>query len=332
MDNGVDVDAPLEPMTGDSGRKYGTCDPNNKSRFICDFCEKPTTGGVYRLKQHLVGGFTNVLKCMKCPLHVRQEIRDYMLKKARAKEVMNPLEGDYVFDDEEEECVITNRKRASGSVQENVPKKQKPINTFFKPEDTLKGRKGGKKQTLNEVCKKELRENACREINKWFCDARIAFHAATYDSFQTMFNAVLQYGLGFKEPSMYELSVPLLRKEVEEINMQIDEHKKEWASKGCSILSDGWRDSTVQKDIVNFLVNSPKGSVFMKSIDVSEITKDAHTLARMLEQMVDQVGKKNVVQVVTDNASNYVKAGKYVLFSRLLCYICIILIFYIFSY
>ncbi|XP_076955019.1 uncharacterized protein LOC143629695 [Bidens hawaiensis] len=223
---------------------------------------------------------------------------------------MNPLDRDYVFDDEDEECVITIRKSAMGSAQENVPKKQKPINTFFKPEDTLKGRKGGKQQTLNEVCKKELRVNACREINKWFCDAHIPFHAATYKSFQSMFDAVLQFGLEFKAPSMSELRVPLLKMEVEEIDIRIDEYKKECASKGCSILSDGWRDCTVQKDIVNFLVNSPKGSVFMKSIDVSAITKDAHTLARMLEQMVDQVGEKNVVQVVTDNASNYVKAGK----------------------
>jgi len=30
----------------------------------------------------------------------------------------------------------------------------------------------------------------------------------------------------------------------------------------------------------------------------------------MLEEMVDEVGEENVVQVVTDNASNYKLAGK----------------------
>ncbi|GJX19136.1 hypothetical protein Tco_0221813 [Tanacetum coccineum] len=104
--------------------------------------------------------------------------------------------------------------------------------------------------------------------------------------------------------------VPLLKKEVEDTEDNIKNYKNEWAIKGCSILSDGWRDSIAQKDIVNFLVNSPKGSVFIRSLDVSEVTKDANTLFKMLENMVDEVGEQNVIQVVTDNASNYVKAGK----------------------
>ncbi|XP_057787070.1 uncharacterized protein LOC131004405 [Salvia miltiorrhiza] len=94
------------------------------------------------------------------------------------------------------------------------------------------------------------------------------------------------------------------------------EFKKEWAIKGCSILSDGWRDSVVQKDIVNFLVNSPRGSVFIKSVEVSEVVKDAQTLFTMLDAIVEEVGEANVVQVVTDNASNYVKAGKFLMLER----------------
>lgn len=74
-------------------------------------------------------------------------------------------------------------------------------------------------------------------------------------------------------------------------------------------MSDGWRDSVVQKDIVNFLVNSPKGSVFIKSKEVSEVVKDATLLFKLLDEMVEENVEKNVVQVITNNASNYVKAG-----------------------
>nr|GEV03848.1 hypothetical protein [Tanacetum cinerariifolium] len=126
---------------------------------------------------------------------------------------------------------------------------------------------------MNEVCKKELQNNACKEVARWFYDAGLPFNAATYDSFHIAMEAVAQFGSRFKPPSMYELRVPLLKKEVEDREDNIKNYKNEWAIKGCSILSDGWRDSIVQKDIVKLL------------------------------------GEQNVIQVVTDNASNYVKAS-----------------------
>ena len=56
-------------------------------------------------------------------------------------------------------------------------------------------------------------------------------------------------------------------------------------------------------------MNSPKGSVFVRSMDVSDVVKDANLLFKILEDLVEEVGKENVVQVVTNNASNYVKTG-----------------------
>ena len=88
------------------------------------------------------------------------------------------------------------------------------------------------------------------------------------------------------------------------------ENKKEWAQKGCSILSNGWRDSTVQKDIVNFLVNCPRGLIFIRMMDVSNVVKDEHLLFKTHDDLVKEVGEENMVQVVIDNASNYVKVDK----------------------
>jgi len=193
------------------------------------------------------------------------------------------------------------------------PRQKSPLDVFFAPNpaNIVKGRKDqGRQRTINELCRKELRERACGDIARWFYDAGIAFHAATLESFAIMCESISQFGPGLKPPSMYELRVPFLKKEVEATEKAMVEHKKEWAHKGCSILSDGWRDTTVQKDIVNFLVNSPKGSVFIRSMDVSEVIKDANLLFKVLDDMVEEVGEENVVQVVTDNASNYLKAGK----------------------
>ena len=77
----------------------------------------------------------------------------------------------------------------------------------------------------------------------------------------------------------------ILKKEVENVKALLADHEKEWSEKGHSILSDGWRASVMQKDIINFMVNSPKGSVFVISVDVSDVSKDADLLFRVLDHM-----------------------------------------------
>jgi len=109
---------------------------------------------------------------------------------------------------------------------------------------------------------------------------------------------------------MYEAKVSLLKIKVKDTEKAMVENKKELAKNGCSILSEGWRDSTVQNDIVNFLVNSPKGSVFIKPMNVSDVVKDANLQFKILDDLAEEVREENVVQVVTNNASNYVKEGK----------------------
>ncbi|XP_048616815.1 uncharacterized protein LOC125575425 isoform X2 [Brassica napus] len=218
------------------------------------------------------------------------------------------MEPAFGYDDEEDDVYPT---------QPNLKKRKGPMDRFVAPTppDVLKGRKD-RKEVFGGVSDKESRDKACRAIERWFIDAGIPFYAITYDSFKEVCELIGQYGSGFKPPSMYELRVPLLKKEVEEAEKQLVEYKADWVAKGCSIMSDGWRDSVVQKDIINFLVNSPKGSVFLKSVDVSEVVKDANLLFNMLDNVVDEVGESNVVQLVTDNASNYIKAGKLLMAKR----------------
>lgn len=312
----------------DPGRKYGKQDPTNRNNFFCNFCGVRTTGGVFRLKQHLVGGHRNTLGCQRVPEHIKKEIQDYMdLKKAskEAYDMSKRLPQSY-FDeeDDDDECVempkggkfTSGGSKGSNSMPSKRSKTKGPIDMFFTPNpaDVVKARKEGKDQgrqkTLNEMCRKDLRNKVCRDIARFFYDGAIPFNLLTLDSFQVMCESIGQFGPGLKPPSMYEARIPLLKKEVEDTEKAMVENKKEWAQKGCLILSDGWRDSTVQKDIINFLVNSPKGSVFIRSMDVSDVVKDANLLFKILDDLVEEIGEENVVQVVTDNASNYVKAGK----------------------
>ncbi|XP_042012124.1 uncharacterized protein LOC121760536 [Salvia splendens] len=302
-------------MAQDPARKYATPNPKTRYLFTCNFCSKNITSGVRRVKEHLVGGFKNVTACPKCPSHVRDEIIEFMKKKEDAKldqDLPSASQGrqdfeDLTFGDDEEDDVgnttIKSKKpRTKGALDvyyDRVPAKGVQVQKLSK----------GKQQTINDVQEKELRDRACTKLAKWFYEAGIPFNAAKHESFKIAIESVGQYGPGMKPPSYHELRVPLLKKEVESVSALVKEHRDDWATYGCSIISDGWRDSVSHKEIINFLVNSPKGSIFIKSVDVSDIVKDANALVAMFEEMIDYVGEKNVIQIVTDNASNYKKAG-----------------------
>lgn len=127
----------------------------------------------------------------------------------------------------------------------NQPKHKVPLDRYVNtpPPDVLLGRK--ERKWIFGACDNEAREKVCRGIARWFYDAGVPFNGVSYESFGEMVELIGQYGPGLKPPTMYELRVPFLRKEVDDTHSQLAEHKKEWASKSCSIMSDGWRDSVV---------------------------------------------------------------------------------------
>ncbi|KAI5419265.1 hypothetical protein KIW84_043438 [Lathyrus oleraceus] len=80
-------------------------------------------------------------------------------------------------------------------------------------------------------------------------------------------------------------------------------------------MTDGWTDQK-RRTIINFLVNSPMGTFFLKSIDASSISKTADKVFKMMDDIVEEVGEENVVQIVTDNAANYKLAGQMLMDKR----------------
>ena len=73
-------------------------------------------------------------------------------------------------------------------------------------------------------------------------------------------------------------------------------------------MSDGWTDRK-NRTLINFMVNSTTGTMFVKSIDASAYMKTGIKIFELLDNFVEEIGEQNIVQVVTDNGSNYVLAG-----------------------
>ncbi|CAN0906377.1 hypothetical protein LINGRAHAP2_LOCUS24214 [Linum grandiflorum] len=135
-----------------------------------------------------------------------------------------------------------------------------------------------------------------------------AFNAAREPEYYTMFELAARHGPGFKPPSYHEIRETLLKEELQVVEEKLSLFKDEWTKLGCSIMSDGWTDRK-RRSICNFLVNSPKGSVFIESLDTSSFSKNTQKVFEMLDDAVEKVGEENVLQIITDNASAYKAAG-----------------------
>ncbi|XP_039126919.1 uncharacterized protein LOC120263064 [Dioscorea cayenensis subsp. rotundata] len=124
-----------------------------------------------------------------------------------------------------------------------------------------------------------------------------------------MIDAIACIGLGYKGPTYHALRTNLLEESKKELQLLVDTYRSSWEDCGCTIMADGWKDVR-QRSLINFLVYSPKGTSFIKSVDASDMISDSSTLCNLFAEIVEIIGWKNVVHVVTDNAANYKAAGR----------------------
>ena len=74
-------------------------------------------------------------------------------------------------------------------------------------------------------------------------------------------------------------------------------------------MCDEWTAPT-KLSIINFMVYSKGSTIFLKSVDASDKIKDNQYIYDLLNDVFKEVGEENIVQIVTDNGSAFVKAGK----------------------
>ena len=71
-------------------------------------------------------------------------------------------------------------------------------------------------------------------------------------------------------------------------------------------MCDGWTDPT-KLSITNFMVYCKRSTIFLKSVDASDNIKDNKYIYGLLKYVIKDVGEANVVQIVTNNGSAFVK-------------------------
>jgi hypothetical protein len=128
---------------------------------------------------------------------------------------------------------------------------------------------------------KEARAECCQYIARFFYRNIIAFNVPYSKIFKMMVEAIGNYGAHLKPLSYHELRVLMLKEELRLTHEMLESIRKEQAKYGCSIMTDGWTD-TKGRTLINFLVNSRAGTMFVKSIGVSAYLKTGQKVYELL--------------------------------------------------
>ncbi|KAL4294108.1 hypothetical protein AHAS_Ahas18G0195100 [Arachis hypogaea] len=140
-------------------------------------------------------------------------------------------------------------------------------------------------------------------------DASVPFSAVNSAYYQPMIDAIANMGAWYKGPNYGRVRGYLLSKSVEDVKKMIEYYREIWKQTGCTIMADGWTDRC-RRTLIDFLVYFPKGTIFLKAVDASHVSKTIDDLFKLLRDVVLFVGPENVVHVVTDNAVNYIVAKR----------------------
>ncbi|XP_065626362.1 uncharacterized protein LOC136066252 [Quercus suber] len=240
------------------------------------------------MKRHLEGIKGDIGSCKKVPHDVRCQMLEYLkefelkkkAEKQRQEEMFSvPSTNSDMQEDEDVQEVFS-----SGLPKKLVLGKRngtKLVDNYFAPR-TTPGAQPGLKSVFQS---KERVRQANMAIARFMYDNCIPFNVVNSVYYQMMIDVVVVAGPGYKGPSYHAVRVPLLRDNKKEVQLLVKSQRRHWAEVGCTLMADGWTD-TRHRSLINFLVYCPRGMVFLKSVDASDIVKNTKNLFKLFDEVV----------------------------------------------
>ena len=124
-----------------------------------------------------------------------------------------------------------------------------------------------------------------------------------------MIKKIAKFGPTYDPPSYNTLRTKGVEKSKDRIEDRIKPIRDSWKVTRCTLVSGGWSDRQ-SRPLVNTLACCPQGVIHLSTIDCMNKTKSAEYLFQLLRDTILSIGEDKVVQVVTDNASNCIRAGE----------------------
>jgi hypothetical protein len=146
-------------------------------------------------------------------------------------------------------------------------------------------------------------------IARMFYTRGVPFNLARNPNYRASYNFLASRDMGgYVPPRVNKLRTTLLQQEKQNVEQLLEPLKSTWGVKGVTIASDGWSDSQ-RRPLINFIVVIGNGPMFLKCENSEGKVKSKEYIADLLIQVIETIGPKNVVQVITDNAANCKATG-----------------------
>eukprot|EP00253_Pinus_taeda_P028547 PITA_28547 len=297
-------------------------------KLLCKFCKVKCSGGIYRFKYHLaqipghdIGLFKNVDKNVK---HQETSAIDMLSRHNAKKEKQKNEIGTLGVDNFSSTTPLSSSSIESSMQFPGFPHMPpSPIQTQGKMNPPTFNIEGGNIKALffsphktrfptylrYQWLEKDIHGQARKTIAKLWYYSDIPFHYAISPYWKAMIDAIVVAGPGFKAPSSESIMSNLLLESVGDVKLVLSKFCSSWVEIGHTIMSDGWTYQR-NKTLINVLVSCPVGTMFLKSVDASDKVKTTQLIFEMMEEVIQEMGEEHVVQIVTDNAANYMDTGK----------------------
>ncbi|XP_038717156.1 uncharacterized protein LOC120010430 [Tripterygium wilfordii] len=295
---------------------HGSIIDSKKHRVQCNYCGKVVTT-FSRLKCHLGGIRGDVRPCEKVREGVKESFRKKLMETKRDgidKAVGKlchpdlPLKRNWCHNSSSIKKNKLETTQTAGCGNGRHPEMDVMVEDGVPESSPVIGEELSKKACDGEENRDLLSVQTKKSIGRFFYEMGIELGVVNSQSFHSMLNATLGQGqANYKIPTLQELKGWVLQDEVKEMREYAKTVRDSWEISGCSILLDAWIDDK-SRNLVNFVVECPKGPIFLRSSDISSIIDDVDALQSLLNEVIEEIGAENVVQIVACSTEGWMKA------------------------
>ncbi|KAH6555936.1 hypothetical protein KP509_1Z216200 [Ceratopteris richardii] len=286
-------------------------------RWTCKYCGRIFSTTTTRLINHVSGvGGGGISKCEKVPPKIGEAIRNEHRLAQQGKEARRrEMAATYVelMDDVDPSSTQASSRACTVSQRDEEDVSTSPS---CHPPPTQRPRQGSLHSSmLSSALQKQRQKVAEIEIERCILQCNLSFNVVRTDAWRRMVKAIAQVGPcdELHGVEYNRLRGPMLDEEKDRIEVQLEPIRLGWKTYGCSIISDGWSD-TRRRHIINIMVSNCLGTYFLRAIDAScaRVRITGEFIYEHIKTAILEIGVENVVQVITNNASNCKRMGEMV--------------------